>query len=469
VKRGINFRLALTHVGVALLAIAIVALIIQFAGGRRFEIYVSESADSVRERLVTSIEAAYEQDRGWDTATAMTVHELARSADVVVEIYDGSGRRLMTGGRLGRHGMGPGMMDDDGGEGIAFGRSRDLERHEAPLEAGGEAIGTAVIYQASALVQSSSSAFRRDVTFYLIVAALGAGAVALLVSLVVSRRISRPLVQLTGAADEIAKGHRDIAVPTGGDDEVGHLARAFSDMTSALARQEEWRRTTTADLAHELRTPLATIQARVEALEDGVLPATAENLRIIGQEVERLGRLLGTLRAMDELDSEGFSLQRGPVDLEVLVRDVVHMAEPAFEQAGLELEVSTEPCAVDADGDRLTQVLGNLLDNARKFTPSGGRVAVRLQRELSGLSATGTPAALLTVSDSGPGIPESEREYVFERFYRGSDGRGKDGAGIGLAIVRKLVLAHGGAVRAEVSPLGGAQFIVQLPAVSCST
>jgi two-component system sensor histidine kinase BaeS len=453
---------------VALLAIAIVAVIIQFAGGRRFDDYVSESADSVRERLVSSIEAAYGQDEGWDAATAMTIHELARSADVLVEIYDESGLLVMTGGRFGRHGMGPGMMDDDDG-GTAFGRLRDLERHEAPLEAGGAAVGTAVIYQAPALVQSSSSAFRRDVTLYLIVAALGAGAVALLVSLVVSRRISRPLVQLTGAADEIARGHREIAVPAGGDDEVGHLARAFNDMTSALARQEEWRRTTTADLAHELRTPLATIQARVEALEDGVLPPTAENLRIIGQEVERLGRLLGTLRAMDELDSEGFTLQRGLVDLEALVIDVVHMAEPAFGRAGLELQLSTEPCAVDGDGDRLTQVLANLLDNARKFTPSGGRVAVRLHSEPAGLTAAGAPTALLTVGDSGPGIPEGEREHVFERFYRGSDGRGKDGAGIGLAIVSKLVLAHGGTVHAEASPLGGARFVVRLPAVSRST
>jgi two-component system sensor histidine kinase BaeS len=464
-KRGINFRLALTHVGVALLAIAIVAVIIQFAGGRRFESYVSESADSVRERLISSIEAAYEQDAGWDVASAMTVHELARSADVAIEIYDTNGQLLMTGGRFGRHGsMGPGMMGDNDGEGGAFGRLQDLERHESPLEAGSETIGTAVIYQAPALVQSSSSAFRRDVTYYLIIAALGAGGVALLVSVVVSRRISRPLVQLTAAADEIAQGHREIEVPSGGDDEVGHLAHAFNDMTNALARQEEWRRTTTADLAHELRTPLATIQARAEALEDGVLPPTGENLRVIGQEVERLGRLLGTLRAMDELDAEGFTLDVGRVDLEVLVRDVAHMSQPAFELASLDLEMSTEPCVINGDGDRLTQVLGNLLDNARKFTPSGGRVTVQLRCGLSGLSAAGTPTAILAVSDSGPGIPAGERAYVFERFYRGSGGRTKDGAGIGLAIVRRLVQAHGGTVRAEESEFGGARFVVELPA-----
>jgi two-component system, OmpR family, sensor histidine kinase BaeS len=475
-KRGLSWRLAFTHIAVALLAIAIVAVIIQFAGGQRFDSYVTDSAVRARERLVSSITAAYEQSSGWSVASAYTIDELARTAEVGVAIYDSQGQLVIVAGRPGRGGgrghdmMGgePGVIFDGGGGMMGQSgtdmpqgwMSSDWDHYTQPVSVDGTRVGTVVIHQQRVLGQSTNSAFRRDITLYLLLAGLGAAAVALLVSVGVSRRISRPIVQLTGAADEIAQGRRDVDVPAGGQDEVAHLARAFNEMTQALARQEEWRRTTTADLAHELRTPLATIQARVEALEDGVLPASPENLRIIGQEVERLGRMLGTLRAMDEIDADSFTLNTVGLDLGDLVRDVASVAGPAFTQAGLRLVVTAESCRVDGDGDRLTQVLGNLLDNARKFTPSGGTVALDLRR--MGVEH-GRALARLAVSDTGPGIPEEEREYVFERFYRGTGGRAKEGAGIGLAIVRRLVEAHGGTVKAVASESGGAAFVVEIP------
>jgi two-component system sensor histidine kinase BaeS len=470
-RHGLSWRLAFTHIAVALLAIAIVAVVIQLAGGERFDRYVSESADRVRERLVRSIVAAYEQGGGWTVAAVSMINELAGAADVGVAIYDTQGRLLIV---AGRPSGGGGMMEGGMGQGGGMMSADDMdmprgwmrhgwERYTVPIETNGDRVGTAVIYQSQGSGATGNSAFRRDVTLYLVLAALGAAAVALLVSVIVSRRISRPIVQLTGAADEIARGSRDVDVPTGGQDEVGHLARAFNDMTDALARQEEWRRTTTADLAHELRTPLATIQARAEALEDGVLPPSPENLRIIGTEVERLGRMLGTLRAMDEIDAEGFALQTLDLDLEDLVRSVALVATPAFQQAGVELVVSAEPCHIEGDGDRLTQVIGNLLDNARKFTPTGGTVAVELRRAPA-TDERGAVAAI-AVDDSGPGIPPDEHPWVFERFYRGVGGRAQEGAGIGLAIVKRLVEAHGGTVRAEESRLGGARFVVDLPAL----
>ena len=162
---------------------------------------------------------------------------------------------------------------------------------------------------------AAESAYQSALTRNLIVAARRRRVVAFLISLFVSRRITAPLEELTDAAADVATGDFEVRVAPRADDEVGALASAFNAMADRLARDEQWRRDMTADLSHELRTPLATIQSRIEALEDGVLPATPENLRVIGAEVERLGRLLGALRNLNELESEDLDVEHEPLDL----------------------------------------------------------------------------------------------------------------------------------------------------------
>ena len=199
---------------------------------------------------------------------------------------------------------------------------------------------------------------------------------ALLVSLVVSRRITGPLEELTDAAGDVSAGKLDARVAPRGDDEVAALATAFNSMADRLARDEQWRRDMTSDLSHELRTPLATIQSRVEALEDGVLPLTPENLRVIGEEVERLGRLLGALRSLNELESEDLSVEHEPVDLAEIAIGAADRLRPAFTAKGVDLMEDVRHGVVLGDRDRLLQVVANLLDNALKFTPAGGHVTL---------------------------------------------------------------------------------------------
>jgi signal transduction histidine kinase len=248
---------------------------------------------------------------------------------------------------------------------------------------------------------------------------------------------------------------------TGGG-EIGELAQSFNLMTQALARQEQWRHTAAADLAHELRTPLATIQARVEAIEDGVLPASPENLRVIGEEVERLGRLLSTLRRLDELDTGETRLNREPLNLRAFLTDVTDASRAAFTQAGLELRCDAEPVVLSADPDQLRQVLLNLLDNARKFTPSGGRVEIRAVSDDRSASRQGG-RVLISVVDSGPGIPPEERGLVFDRFYRAHGAEGTEGAGLGLAIAKRIVEAHGGTIELATPAGGGTAVTISLP------
>ena len=323
--------------------------------------------------------------------------------------------------------------------------------------------------------QAAESAYQSALTRNLVIAAVAAAVAAFLISLFVSRRITAPLEELTDAAADVATGDFGVRVAPRGNDEVSALAAAFNAMADRLARDEQWRRDMTADLSHELRTPLATIQTRIEALEDGVLPATPENLRVIGAEVERLGRLLGALRNLNELESEDLDVEHEPLDLAEVAADALARAETAYAAKGVSLESSLAAVTVKADRDRLLQVAGNLLDNALKFTPEGGKVEVAVgegaaptpdeadDMSCRGFSVGGTRWAVLTVSDSGSGIDPVDLPFVFDRFYRSQSARATQGVGLGLAIARGLVEAQGGEIEAANGPGGGAVFTVRLP------
>jgi len=452
VRSSLRFRLAMTHAAVALVAIVVVGVVANLAVSRRFDQYVA-AQQRLRDRAVAGqLAQTYVPGTGWDPQAVFSARHLAMMNGVGLRVYDPSGKLLFAVGRgngmMGQGGQG-GMMGQSPG---AQGASVSVDRH--PVVVDGMTVAQAEVTHPANAVLPEDAAYRRSLNLYLIVAALIAGGLALAVSVVVSRRIARPVVALTRAAAQLERGDLGVRVPAEGGDEVAGLAHAFNSMAQALSRQEEWRRTMTADLAHELRTPLATIQARIEALEDGVLPATPENLRVIGEEVERLARLLGELRSLNEVEAEGFALRREPLDLAEVARAAATSAEAAFVRKGVELTVEARAVAVVADRDRLRQVAANLLDNALKFTSQGGHV--RLSTRADG------DRALLQVSDDGPGIPEAELAYVFERFYRGEGARRTHGAGLGLAIAERLVKAQGGSIEAANGERGGAVLNVRL-------
>ncbi len=464
-RRGLRLKLALTHAGVAALAVVVVALIVNYTGERRFERYVDEVREQRQQAVVQTLAETYRAG-GWDAQAIYAVQQIASFNNVDVAVYDTEGELLFTvEGRRGT-GMGRGMM----GQGGMGDTERSSTRSESGVEAtsypivvDGETVGRADVYAAPAAEIAVDESFRSALNRNLLLAAAVAAVLALLVSVVVTRHITRPLEELTDAAEEVAAGNLEVRVAPRSDDEVGALAAAFNQMADALARDEQWRRDMTADLAHELRTPLATIQARVEALEDGVLPATPENLRVIGEEVERLGRLLGDLRSLNEMEAEDFELVLERLDLGDVVGDALTRAEPAYARAGVNLERDLAPAVVSGDHDRLLQVLGNLLENARKFTPADGRVVVTVA---SGGVPPGRASggwSRLTVADSGPGIAVADLPFVFDRFYRSSDARSTSGVGLGLAIAKGLVEAHGGGIEAGTAPEGGALFTVWLP------
>lgn len=282
---------------------------------------------------------------------------------------------------------------------------------------------------------------------------------ALAVSWWISRRVQRSVERVAESAGAIARGHYDTRVhPSGLGQEFDALALAVNELARRLDETETTRRRMLADLGHELRTPIATIDSHLEAIEDGVRAADADTIAVLRTGTRRLARLADDVRDVSRVQEGRETLRPEPTSARTVTDSAVAMAAPAYAAAGIELRVDGDDVPLIADPARLGQVLGNLLDNARRHTPSGGTVAVR----------TGAHAgsAVFDVRDTGDGIAADRLPHVFDRFYRADDARvhGDGGSGIGLTIVRALVVAHGGTVTAHSDGEGrGAAFTVTMP------
>ncbi|MEV6969232.1 HAMP domain-containing sensor histidine kinase [Hamadaea sp. NPDC051192] len=288
---------------------------------------------------------------------------------------------------------------------------------------------------------------------------LAAAAVVLVTAVcavLLSRRVLRPIGALTTASRTLATQGRADPVPVTGHDELAELARAFNRMAGSLAASEERQRQLIADVAHELRTPLANLRGYLEALEDGVMPPSRELFASLHEEALLQQRIVDDLQDLAMAEAGVLAYHRTTVDLAELAETVRTAHAAVAEAAGLTVEVRTdgEP-TVYADPDRLRQVLGNLLRNAITATPPGGRITLTVTADGS--------AATVAVSDTGRGIAPADLPHVFDRLWRADPARGRGGSGLGLAIARQLVSDHGGTIDVTSTVGVGTTFTVRLP------
>lgn len=314
------------------------------------------------------------------------------------------------------------------------------------------------------VVRHLQRAFEDAVLVALAIATIAALVTALAASWLLAQRLTGPIRTLSDAAERIGHGSYQARVPVAATgDELAALANAFNQMAAALEATERHRQALLADLAHELRTPLATLEAYIEGLADGVVGADMEAWTVLQAELDRLRRLTEDLTAVSRAEEHRLDLRPSLVDPAALVTRAIQAAEPAYVAKGVALQASIGHglSQVRVDPDRLGEVLANLLANALRHTPAGGRVD---------LTARGLGDKLeLAVTDTGEGIPPELLERVFERFFRVDPARTRNsgGSGLGLTITRAIVEAHGGRVWAEsAGRSGGARFVVRLPAIS---
>jgi two-component system, OmpR family, sensor histidine kinase BaeS len=292
--------------------------------------------------------------------------------------------------------------------------------------------------------EAAQSMFDDSVRRVVLVALMVAVVAATVLSAALGRRIARPLRDVGRAARRIAAGDYAARVPRTGPEELVDLADSFNQMATVLEAQERMRRELIANAAHELRTPLTNLQGYLEALRDEVIPADRATFESLWDEAERLVRLSRSLDVLAAGDTGPDRASVVDLDVAAAVRSATELVAPAMAAAGLACEVEAPPTLRGrGDPDGLAQVLANLLQNALRYTPPGGSVWVAAQDARGG--------AVVSVANTGPGIPPEDLPHVFERFYRVEKSRdpAQGGAGIGLAIVRALVESFGGSVGAE--------------------
>jgi len=317
--------------------------------------------------------------------------------------------------------------------------------------------------QGSGFASELYDSFQESLTEALTWAALAAGAAALVVSLFLSGRVVTPVRAMTSASQRIAAGHYDERVKARGADELGQLACSFNQMAEQLQGVEGMRRQLIGDVAHELRTPLTFIKGSMEGLMDGVLPASSETYQQIHQEADRLNRLVDDLQELSRVEAGAYELDLRPVELSSLVKTVVNRLGTQFEDNNvlLNTDIPAGLPLVQGDADRLIQVLTNLLSNALRYTPEGGKVTLDASLQDDHIR--------VAVRDTGVGIPAEHLPHIFTRFYRVDKSRSRQagGSGIGLTISKHLVEAHRGRIWVESEGEGqGSVFTFTLPIAS---
>jgi signal transduction histidine kinase len=280
---------------------------------------------------------------------------------------------------------------------------------------------------------------------YLIWSALAALGLAMLLNYLLTRRLLRPLFQMTAITRQVANGNYSERVDVASSDEVGQLAESFNLMADNLEKIERLRKNMVADIAHELRTPLTNLRGYMEALSDEVIPPRRETFKMLEQESIRLVHLVEDLQQLARADAARAFLDRKEISLHMLLGQIVELYRPNFQEKAITVEWQLEPGSelVIADEDKLLQAIRNLADNAWKYTPANGTVIISIIRTPDGIKTT--------FANSCEEIAEEDIPYIFERFFRADRSRSRDmgGAGIGLAIVKELIEAHGGKVGAE--------------------
>jgi two-component system sensor histidine kinase BaeS len=427
-------RLAIAFLGVALAAVALLAVLAAVFSA----VDVSSLANRQRQDLASAIAvaaaAAWEQNQSWASADLTSVLDLADHSGLELEIRNASGHPVAA---------------TPGFAATGSQSSQSVLVH-------GRQVGTVELGLSTSGLGAADSVLRTALLRAIAGAAGLAALLALFTGLGVARRITRPIARLITVTRAMAGGDRSArAGELGGPGELRELAAAFDNMADTLDREDVIRRDLVASVAHELRTPVAVLQAGHEALLDGVADPSPEQLGSLRDEVLRLARMIDDLQTMAAADAAVLQLTRERRDLADIAGVAADSLAVRFEAAEVTLDRQLAAAPVLADERWMHQVVTNLLGNALKFTPAGGTVTIRTGQHGAD--------AVLEVADTGIGIPADELPRIFDRFWRGQAAAQTSGSGIGLAIAAELVRAHGGTLTADSEPGRGAKLTLTLP------
>lgn len=441
--RSLTVKMALAFLGIALVSIALIVLFSRWNTNAEFSRYIS---DRRGEEVSATLGNYYQSTGSWDG-----LQKFVRNNPQYQDLRNPRFSLANENGQVifaGPGGYRPGTRVP----------KEELERGLA-IEVDGKTVGTLIFGRFPLENNPLEREFIRRTNRMMLLSALGASLVALLIGIFLSRTLTRPIRELTEATHAVSKGELGAQVSVHSNDELGELAASFNRMSLDLARSTEARKQMTADAAHELRTPLSLIIGHADAVHDGVLPPTKENFEIIRDEALRLDHLVEDLRTLSLADAGELSIHVQEVPARKLLNDVhtTFQQIAARKKVAINLVVPAGIQTLRIDPGRMTQVLTNILDNALRHTPEGGKIHISARNVEAGVE--------ISIKDNGPGIDGGDINRIFTRFYRADEARSRDegGSGLGLAIARSIVQAQDGKIWAESKPGQGLTITIKMP------
>lgn len=472
-------KVTFSMLGVALVTAALLALILFFSWEGQFNSYTRSNMESIARAAAEAISAEYQKEGGWTEGVLEYAESVTRiSSDIGIQILDENDEIIFD--DTWATSEPPAILLEALGSNTTL-TSADVRPPRVslaptstesvvstPIKIDDRRIGTVRLWAfgSDALLTKSDAAFRTASYRAIATATILATLVALVIGVVLSRSTVAPIKRITSTAQQIRNG--DLTARTGlsGSDELGQLGETFDDMASTLERDIALEHRLTSDVAHELRTPLMAMQAMVEAMQDGVLPCDEERLATVGGEVRRLSRLVDAMLQLSRMENGTAPFNPEKTDIAELVRNLVISHEQLFVDNELELffddgslDENGEPREIYAEVDRdmINQALTNLMSNALRYTPEGGRVVVTVSEDKND--------ATISIADTGMGISPEDLSRVFGRFWRSDASRERvsGGLGVGLALTKQIVDTHHGYISVSSEVDKGTTFVVHIP------
>jgi signal transduction histidine kinase len=483
-RHSLWVRLLTVFLGIIVVGVVVMVVSLRFSAATNFSRRVLSNDVAQAQALAPLLSHYYSQNQNWEGIMAFlaTTPQAQNNPP-----WSGMMDRWMPNGMMGRGMMGNWsdwfqaartvgptdnrvvVLDATGRVVADTGKASTGEQHPfAHLQNGvaitldDKTVGTVLVgSMIEPVLNPADEDFLNSVNWSILVTSLTVGLLVLIFGSLLFWQITSPLRALTQASEAIASGKLNQRVQVRSEDEIGRLARAFNRMAESLSQADTQRRNLLADIAHELRTPLTVIQGNLEGLLDGVFDLTPENVATVHRQTMVLNRLVADLRDLALAEAGQLQLERKPIDLKTVIAEICKSLEGQASEKGITLILNQiEPLpSLDADEQRITQVLFNLLTNAMRYTPTGGTITISAEVR--------DRAVVISVRDTGVGIASEELPHVFDRFYRANHSRTRrastDGSGLGLTISRQIVEAHGGQIWAQSSLGVGSTFAFSLP------
>lgn len=460
-KHTLRFKLTAAFLLITLVSFLLIGVFANVILEKQFEKYVIDNLDQKRNEIVARLESRYgDWESKWDLSGLENLGVSALSDGLMLRVSDKDGT-LLWDAMTHNSGLCAEMLQN---------MAENMERQSAGFNGGyteknylltvdNAAAGNVTIgYYGPYFYTDNDISFLNTLNKLLLLATAIAGILSLILGTYMARRLTGPISRVIKTAEQISEGNfNDRVNEVSNTIEIVELAGAINTLAEDLGKQETLRKRLTADVAHELRTPIANLQSHLEAMLDGIWEPDAERLKSCHEETIRLSKIVSDLGMLSRYDGEIVSLNKEQFDISELIKSSVLSFEKEFRNRNITLVLDIPEQFVEADKDKITQVMVNIISNALKYTPEGGSVEIS--------SAGDDYEVQISIKDTGIGILKEDLPYIFERFYRvdKSRSRGTGGSGIGLAIVKSLVEAHGGTISVNSEPGTGSEFVVVLP------